>query len=125
MNSFRPGMESGTKAEELAKQHLEQQGLVMLTRNFRCRRGEIDLIMRQGKTLVFVEVRYRKSAAFGSPAETVTKSKQQKIITAANYYLTGRGQHDMGCRFDVVAITGQHPAKIEWITDAFQMDTFR
>ena len=125
MNPFRPGMESGIKAEELAKQHLEQQGLVTLTRNFRCRQGEIDLIMRQGKTLVFVEVRYRKSAAFGSPAETVTKSKQQKIITAANYYLTGCGQHDMGCRFDVVAITGQHPAKIEWITDAFQMDTFR
>lgn len=125
MNPFRPGMESGIKAEELAKQHLEQQGLVTLTRNFRCRRGEIDLIMRQGKTLVFVEVRYRKSAAFGSPAETVTKSKQQKIITSANYYLTGSGQHDMGCRFDVVAITGQHPAKIEWITDAFQMDTFR
>lgn len=125
MNLFRPGMESGSKAEELAKQHLEQQGLVTLIQNFRCRRGEIDLIMQQGKTLVFVEVRYRKSAAFGSPAETVTKSKQRKIITAANYYLTGSGQHDIGCRFDVVAITGQHPAKIEWITDAFQMDTFK
>ncbi len=125
MNTHRPKMELGIKAEKLAKQYLEQQGLVMLTRNFHCRGGEIDLIMQQEKNLVFVEVRYRKNTAFGSPAETVTKTKQKKIITAANYYLTSCGQHDMSCRFDVVAITGQHPAEIEWITDAFQMDTFR
>ena len=78
----RPAAESaGTGAEDLACAYLQQNGLRLLARNYRCRSGEIDLIMRDGEYLVFVEVRYRKREAFGSAAETVSSSKRARIIT--------------------------------------------
>lgn len=99
--------------------HLQGQGLQLLERNFRSRGGEIDLIMRQANTLVFVEVRYRQSCHYGSPLETVTAAKQRRLSTAAALYLQQRNLN-LPCRFDVVGISGAQQETIEWIQDAFQ-----
>ena len=78
---------SGSAAEDAAKTHLEQRGLKLLEQNFRCRRGEIDLIMQDGTGLVFIEVRYRRQNRFGSALESVTPAKQARVVAAARYYL--------------------------------------
>jgi putative endonuclease len=106
----------------MALHYLEAQGLTLVTRNFRCRTGELDLIMREGEYLVFVEVRSRRYIRYGTPAESVTRPKQQKLLRAAAFYLQGR-HLDLPCRFDVVAILrpGGEP-HIEWIRDAFQLN---
>lgn len=111
----------GTAAEEVALRYLEARGLHLVTRNFRCRGGELDLILRDGEHLVFVEVRSRRSSQFGTPAESVTRSKQLRLLRAAAVYLQ-RQRLDLPCRFDVVAIlhTETEP-QIEWIRDAFQL----
>ena len=110
----------GASAEDFACAYLERNGLRLLARNFRCRRGEIDLIMQDSEYLVFVEVRYRKHDAFGSAAETVSYAKRTRIITTASYFLQ-RQRSETPCRFDVVAIGGSKPPhRIEWIRDAFQ-----
>jgi len=115
-----PG-ETGAKAEETARIYLEQQGLRLVERNYRCRQGEIDLIMQDGETLAFVEVRYRKNTGFGSPAESVTPSKQRRIITTATHYLQSKNDRKMPpCRFDMLAIVGKEQQNISWIKDAFQ-----
>ena len=112
--------ETGTQAEILAEQHLVSQSLTPLARNYHCKGGEIDLIMQQQRALVFVEVRFRKSAAFGSAAASVTRSKQQKIITAAQHFLIDNSKlANLPCRFDVVAITA---GQIEWIENAFTLN---
>ena len=111
----------GIAAEDFALRYLEARGLQLVTRNFRCRGGELDLIMRDGEHLVFVEVRSRRSSQFGTPAESVTCSKQQKLLRTAAIYLQ-RQQLDLPCRFDVVAILQTAPEpQIEWIRDAFQL----
>lgn len=109
----------GQAIEHLAEHWLIQQGLRAHERNYQIRGGEIDLIMWHGECLVFVEVRYRKSAQFGSGAETVTFSKQQKLLHTAQHYLQQRfGAQPPPCRFDV--ISGQnHPIQFEWIQNAF------
>jgi putative endonuclease len=107
----------GLAKEELARRFLEARGLRLVDRNFRCRRGEIDLVMCDGDCLVFVEVRYRSSARFGTPAETVDRRKRGRLLAAARYYLQ-RSSSDLACRFDVLAITGGQP--IEWLKDAFR-----
>jgi putative endonuclease len=113
----------GTYYESMAAKYLQKKGLHELERNFRHRRGEIDLIMRHLDTLVFVEVRYRKQNGFGSAEESITYRKQQSIISTANFYLTQKKLWDMPCRFDVVTIKpSQRPLKnhdINWITSAF------
>jgi putative endonuclease len=108
---------SGAQAENLACAHLEGAGLTLLTRNYRCPQGEIDLVMDDRGTLVFVEVRYRQSSAFGTPAETVDRRKQARLQAAAGHYLLAHAA-DRACRFDVVALSGRN-ARIEWIRDAF------
>jgi putative endonuclease len=112
----------GTVAEDLALHYLEARGLSLVTRNFRCRVGELDLIMRDGEQLVFVEVRSRRHSRYGTPAESITRTKQQRLLRAAALYLQ-RQRLDPPCRFDVVAIlqTGDEP-RIEWIRDAFQLN---
>jgi putative endonuclease len=110
----------GSAAEELAMRHLQGKGLRLKERNFRTRVGEIDLIMQQAQTLVFVEVRFRQSSNYGSPAETVTPHKQQRLIRAAMHYLQRQGL-DQPCRFDIVAISGSRQQTIEWIQNAFQL----
>ena len=111
----------GRDAEQMALRHLEQHGLHLVTRNFRCTRGEIDLIMRQGDTLVFVEVRSRRNDTYGSGAESVDARKQAKLNAAAAIYLQ---QHatlsSCPCRFDVIAISfASDPPQLDWIPDAF------
>lgn len=108
----------GADAECEAAKYLQQRGLQLLGRNYRCRRGEIDLIMRDGEHLVFVEVRQRSRASHGSPLETVTPSKRKKLICAARHFIAeNRISCDQFIRFDVVGI--QHGAPVHWIPDAF------
>jgi putative endonuclease len=118
-----PGIESrapdtGRRAEDAALAYLGERGLRAVERNFRCRAGEIDLIMRDGACLVFVEVRYRSSDRYGSPAESVSARKQARLLAAAQYYLQMHpGQRELAMRFDVVAV--RPGSRIEWISDAF------
>lgn len=107
----------GAAAEDLAAAYLARNGLAILARNYRCRGGEIDLVAREGATLVFVEVRYRRSQAFGGAGGSVDARKQARILLAARRYLAGQG--DVACRCDVVALDALDPARIEWIRDAF------
>ena len=108
---------SGAQAEDLACAHLERAGLRLLTRNYRCPQGEVDLVMDDHDALVFVEVRYRRSSAFGTPAETVDRRKQARLLAAAGHYLLTHAA-DRACRFDVVAVSGRD-ARIEWLRAAF------
>jgi len=113
----------GEEAERLAQRYLEQRGLTLITRNYRCRRGEIDLIMQDGNFLVFIEVRYRKNAIYGSALESVTKKKQRRLLLAANYYLQNEKlNEDILCRFDVISASGQYNPEINWIKNAFQAE---
>jgi len=109
----------GGAKEALAADYLAARGLRLIARNHRCRFGEIDLVMRDGDSLVFVEVRYRGSSRFGSPAETVDRHKQRRLIAAAGHYLHANPSV-LPCRFDVVAISG--PDRIEWLQNAFNAD---
>ncbi len=102
---------SGQAAEQAALDYLIQQGLALAQRNFRCRHGEIDLIMRHQSVLVFVEVRKRTSALYGGAAASITASKQARLITAAQIYLQ-QYPHPPACRFDAVAIEKE---KIIWL----------
>ncbi|WP_439294116.1 YraN family protein [Lonepinella sp. BR2882] len=108
--------QQGARFEQYARLFLENQGLhfVAANQNFKC--GELDLIMLDGETLVFVEVRQRKNDLFGSAVESVDWHKQQKWQNAANLWLIQQGQslEDADCRFDLVAF-GQSPKDIEWI----------
>lgn len=108
----------GAEAEQQAEAYLEQHGLRVVARNYRTPRGELDLVMRDGETLVFIEVRYRKNAGFGGAAESVHRAKQQRVIAAAQHYLQRHRLTQSACRFDV-ALLGRD--KIEWIKDAFQV----
>ncbi|HKO88875.1 MAG TPA: YraN family protein [Burkholderiales bacterium] len=106
----------GAAAEELAARYLQAQGLTIVERNYRIRGGEIDLIAKQGQTLVFVEVRLRRSQRFGGAAASVDAFKQGRVVLAAGHYLQGR---DIACRFDVVLLDEVDAGRIEWIRDAF------
>jgi putative endonuclease len=107
----------GAAAEALAAGFLARHGLAILERNYRCRGGEIDLVARDGATLVFVEVRYRRSGRFGGAAASVDARKQARVLLAARHYLAARG--DVPCRCDVVALDALDPGRIEWIKNAF------
>lgn len=101
--------------------HLKKHGMKLVEKNYSSRYGEIDLIMREKDTLVFVEVRLRRSTAFGHPAETINASKRERIRKTAEYYLASKGKSfSESCRFDVVTVTGDRTAsRTEWIADAF------
>jgi putative endonuclease len=115
----------GRRGEDLACRHLEAQGLRLLERNYRCRMGEIDLVMLEGATLVLVEVRSRTTAEHGSAAATVGPRKQQRFIRAARHLLLTRPDYRrLPARFDVVAIDPAamgEPPRVSWIRDAFRM----
>jgi putative endonuclease len=110
----------GREAEALAAQYLECYGARVVERNFRIRGGEIDLICRDGKVLVFVEVRLRTRSDFGGAAASITTSKQRRIILAAQHYLLGKAECD--CRFDCILLDGLDIKRIEWIKNAFSAD---
>ncbi len=110
----------GKHTEQLARDYLQQHGLTHKESNYRCRQGEIDLVMEDHQTLVFVEVRYRKSQHFGSAAESIDSRKQSKLVQSAKHYLTVRKKLNQACRFDVISLNGPLTAiKIDWIKNAF------
>jgi putative endonuclease len=114
----------GDDAERVAEQYLVKQGLKLVARNYRCRHGEVDLIMQHGAAMVFVEVRLREPAKraggndFGGAAASITAGKQQRLIAAAQHYLAGLKQLP-ACRFDAVLLNQASADGIEWIQDAF------
>ena len=111
----------GQQAEDRARRHLCKQGLKLVTKNYRSPYGEIDLIMREHDTLVFVEVRYRSNQAFGLAAETVDRRKQNKLRATAEHYLQYKKiSNDQPCRFDVVALSGHDSEMtVNWYSNAF------
>jgi putative endonuclease len=115
--------DAGTTAEELARQYLEAAGLKLLLRNYRCKVGELDLVMLEKCTLVLVEVRYRGSSHFGGAAASINARKQQRFIAAARHLLLTHAEfRRYPARFDVVAIDEAHGCnRIKWIKDAFQL----
>lgn len=114
---------TGRWAEEQAAHYLEEQGLRLVTRNFRCRLGEIDLIMTDGAVLVFVEVRFRRSDRYGAGFESVTRAKQRKLIAAAGAYLGRHGGAGLPCRFDVISVSKRHyRPDFLWLKNAFGQD---
>jgi len=113
----------GILAEELALRHLLGHGLRLIARNYRCKLGEIDLVMLDGNTLVLVEVRYRTSNDYGGAAASVTWEKQRKLVKTAEHLLLKRSElRRRPARFDVVAITmAASEPRIEWIKSAFTL----
>lgn len=107
----------GAQAEALAETYLVRKGLAVLARNFRVRGGEVDLICRDGATLVFVEVRLRSSARYGGAAASITAAKRQRIVLAAQHFLAGKPLP--ACRFDCVLLDALDADRVEWIRDAF------
>lgn len=108
----------GQQAENIACRYLQKQGCKLVTQNYLCKVGEIDLIMQDKGYLVFVEVRYRHVSGYGTGIESITKAKQVKLIKAANYYLQKNALlNKVNCRFDVVAIN--ETSTIEWLKNAF------
>lgn len=118
--------EQGEYTESLACQYLKNKGFKLIEKNFNCRVGEIDLIMQDNDCLVFIEVRYRHSNNFGSGAESITASKQSKLIKTAALYLQQHAKlNKYPARFDVVSITGfietddLNNINFDWIENAF------
>jgi len=109
----------GKDAEDKACHYLQARGLKLIQRNYRSKRGEIDLILQDKDSLVFVEVRYRSHPQFGSALESVDWRKQARLIACAQYYMqTHPHSRQQPCRFDVVSVTGA-AAAVEWIANAF------
>jgi putative endonuclease len=107
----------GAFAEDAAAQFLAGRGLRLLERNYRCRFGEIDLVLSDGRTLVFVEVRYRGNRSFGGAAESITPTKRAKLLRAARHYMAAHRSFP-ACRFDAVLLNGD-TREVEWIVNAF------
>jgi putative endonuclease len=108
----------GAQAEQWAAQHLQQQGLKPIAQNYRGRFGEIDLIMQDGPSLVFIEVRLRRNPDFGGAAASIDSRKQQRIIRTAQQYLAGLN-HIPPCRFDVVLMDDAQGHNVQWLRNAF------
>lgn len=107
----------GAAAEDAALSYLQQRGLKLLDRNARFKGGELDLVMRDGETLVIIEVRARRASGFASAAESVDARKQARIIHASQLYLAAHPQHaERALRFDVVAID---EGRLQWLRGAF------
>ncbi len=113
---------TGKLGEDVAARHLARGGYEILARNWRCSLGELDIVARDGDTLVFVEVRTLRSTRFGAPEESVDFTKRQKLSRLAACYLNRYGLHHLPARFDVAAVT-LHPAgpTVELIRDAFDL----
>jgi len=119
-----PGPETlklGRLGEDLALRHLKEKNYRIVATGFRIHRGEIDIIARDGATLVFVEVKTRTRTAFGRPEEAVTPAKQRQLRRLAQAYLMSQGLGDVGCRFDVIAVRRGDDGgyAIEHFRDAF------
>ena len=111
---------SGREAEDAAEKMLQQAGLQILSRNFRCKMGELDLVAKEQSTLVFVEVRRSNHTGFGSGFESVDYRKQQKLIRTASLYLQQHKFFDQyPCRFDIVSVRSL--SDMQWLKNAFQL----
>ena len=117
----RTGPASGPRAEALAEDYLTRQGLTMVARNFRTRFGEIDLIAKDGSTLVFIEVRMRSSQRFGGALESITTQKRARMVAAARGYLAMIGA-EPACRFDVILMQRLDPTCIDWRRDILDVE---
>ena len=115
---------TGENAEQAACDFLLANKLLLIERNIRYPFGEIDLLMQDGKELVFVEVRFRRNQRFGGGAESVTSAKQKKMANAANAWLSSHRQWaNAGCRFDVIAVDWhENTFRFDWIKAAFHLD---
>lgn len=112
--------DTGAAAERAAEHWLTRQGLHTIARNFRCRGGEIDLVMRDNDALVFVEVRLRSHRGFGGAAESVTARKQRRVVLAARHFVARHPQwRERPCRFDVLATTDATGNRWQWLRNAF------
>ncbi|MDT8896360.1 YraN family protein [Halomonas sp. I1] len=110
----------GAHVERLAADWLAARGLSLEAANQHAKGGELDLVMRDGDTLVFVEVRHRTDTRHGHPLETITATKRRRLIKAARFYLQ-RNRLSCACRFDVLAVTGTPPElEFEWVAGAFE-----
>ena len=111
----------GRHGEELACRELQRRGYDIVARRFRTRFGEIDIVARDGPTLVFVEVKTRRTAAFGGPTAAVNAAKQRRLVNMARSFLIGLGGPPPPCRFDVVGVTAGpgRPPVLEVVRDAF------
>ncbi len=117
----------GRRSEQRALRYLQRRGVRLIERNYRCRQGEIDLIVQHGDAIVFVEVRYRRSHRFGGASASITRAKQQRIIRTARHYLAVTpAARDSACRFDAVCIekATDGGSRIEWLQDAFRTEQF-
>lgn len=112
--------DKGRQAEDLARKYLRGRGLDIIEANYRCPIGEIDLVCRDGGTVVFVEVRSRSGRSKGLPQESITKTKRQRLVRLAQWYLKDRKTPRTSARFDVVAVLWtEGEAKLRWIVNAF------
>lgn len=117
----------GARGERLARQRLRQGGLRILKRNFRTPRGEIDLVARDGNTLVFVEVKTRTNVAWTRPSKAVSSEQKQRIISAGADYYRRIGRPAVPVRFDIVEVIvpDDGPTQVEWLSNAFSTDRSR
>ena len=120
MSFFRKRL--GREGEEIAEKFLKKKGYKLIERNYRCKSGEVDLIVLDHKVIVFVEVKTRSDHSFGSPFEAVEARKQSKMIAAARVFLHERSLHQRDARFDVIGISwpGGKPI-IEHVENAFEI----
>jgi len=121
-NKKKSTREIGSQTELFAEQYLIQQGLTTVDKNIHCRQGEIDLIMQDGDTFVFIEVKYRKSANFGGAIAAISVSKQKKIKHCAAFFLhkAQLNEYNTPCRFDVIALEGDiNKPSVTWLKNAF------
>ena len=114
--------DKGNLTEQLAQDYLVTQGLTPVDKNYHCRNGEIDLIMLDGDTYVFIEVKYRKNNKFGGALAAISPSKQKKVKHCVTYYLqhVGLNEYSTCCRVDVITLDGQiSQPKLAWLKNAF------
>jgi len=113
--------ELGKLGEDLAARHLLREGYVIVTRNYRCAEGEMDIVARQGSRLAFVEVRTRRGSAYGTPKESITRSKQERLVRVASDYLSAHNLSDVDWGIDAVCVQftpGGELCSIELIRNA-------
>ncbi|CAH9063436.1 hypothetical protein PSECIP111951_03251 [Pseudoalteromonas holothuriae] len=116
---FKSSKDKGNHYEQLAKAYLINQGLVFIQKNYYCPFGEIDLIMQDANSWVFVEVKYRQSKHFGGALSALSHTKQQRLRRSIYHYLSAQQLHNAPLRVDFVAIEGQNPPNIQWIKNVF------
>jgi len=110
-----PRTRLGTRGEKLARRFLQQKGYQILDGNYRCRWGEIDIVVRDGNELVFVEVRTRRSADYGTPEESLTEAKLRRLLATSQHYLQQREEGDINWRIDLVSVRLERDYRLQSI----------